>query len=92
MKSSALSSTAAMRPPPQAYVNLHAQIQAKTQATLHAQIAKEKAALLVKAQIQQKVKHGVEAELETAEEEEIELPEIASECVDWKRTTFVQHD
>jgi len=51
------------------------------QATLDAQIAKEKAAQ-VKAQTRQKLRN-VEPEPEPAEEEEeIELPDIASEYVD----------
>jgi len=52
------------------------------QATLNAQIAKEKAALMVKTQTRQKLRN-VEPEPEPAEEEEeIELPDIASEYVD----------
>jgi hypothetical protein len=71
-----------MRPPPQSYVNPQAQLQAKMQATLDAQIAKEKAALTAKAKLRQKIVRNVEPEPEFIEEEEIELPDIASEYVD----------
>lgn len=73
-----------MRPPPQPHINPQAQIQAKMQATLDAQIAKEKAALRVKAQAQQKSMHITHPEPDAAEEEEVELPDIASECVDFE--------
>jgi hypothetical protein len=52
------------------------------QATLDAQIAKEKAALTAKAKVRQKIVRNVEPEPEFIEEEEIELPDIASEYVD----------
>ena len=80
-KSSALPRTT-MRPPPQPYVNPQAQIQAKMQATLDAQIAKEKAAPMVRAQTQQKL-HNVEHEPEPAEEKRRSSPLIvANEYVD----------
>jgi hypothetical protein len=63
------------------------------QATLDAQIAKEKAALRVKAQAQQKTMRIVQPEPEAAEEEEeAELPDIASECVALTVMSFARQD
>lgn len=73
-KSSAAPSASALRPTAQPHNNPQAQIQAKMQATLDAQIAKEKAALKA-----QKVAPKAEPE---PEEDEFELPDIASESVE----------